>query len=90
MIDGKNSSSEWQLQVAKARFSQVVNSAVENGPQLVTKGGVPAVYVVSADLFETELASKVKDRKSILLSSPHSGLHLDLQRESSEGRDVEL
>lgn len=82
--------SKWQLQTAKAQFSQVVNQAIQNGPQLVTKAGHPAVYVVSAELYETELASKTRDRKNILLASPHRDQELDLSRSREEGREVDL
>ena len=37
---------KWQLQEAKARFSALVEDALENGPQIVTKRGVEAVVVV--------------------------------------------
>ena len=90
MIAKQNTQSEWQLQTAKAQFSQVVNRAVKDGPQLITKAGRPAVYIISTELFETEFASKAKDRKSILLASPHHEVALDIDRDSDEGREVEL
>ncbi len=90
IVDNNIPKSEWQLQTAKAQFSRVVNCALESGPQLVTKGGIPAVYIVSADMFETELSSKTKDRKRILLSSPHRDTPLDLTRDRDDGREVEL
>lgn len=80
----------WQLQTAKAQFSKVVKSAVECGPQLVTKGGAPAVYVISAALFDSEFARKVEDRKEILLVSPHRDQELDLTRDKEAGREIEL
>ena len=80
----------WQLQTAKAQFSRVVKCAVESGPQLVTKAGKPAVYIVSAKLFETEMSRNGHDRKSILLASPHLDMTLDLDRDRDEGRKVEL
>jgi len=36
----------WILQDAKARFSELVQCAVAEGPQLVTRHGVPTVVVV--------------------------------------------
>jgi len=80
----------WQLQTAKAQFSRVVTCAVNSGPQLVTKAGKPAVYVVSAEWFETELHRNGKDRKSILLASPHPEISLEVERSVDEGREVEL
>ena len=82
--------SEWQLQTAKAQFSQVVKLAVEVGPQLVTKSGVPAVYVVDAEAFEAEFASGALGRKRVLVASPHRDIALDLTRDRSEGREVDL
>ncbi len=86
----RTGAAEWQLQTAKARFSQVVKCAVEDGPQLVTKSGVPAVYVVDAETFERETAAGVSGRKGVLMSSPHSEVELDLSRDRGEGREVEL
>jgi antitoxin Phd len=38
----------WQLQDAKAKFSEVVRLAVNDGPQVVTVRGVETVVVLSA------------------------------------------
>jgi antitoxin Phd len=52
MIDAENNvQSSWQLQTAKAQFSRVVKCAVDSGPQLVTKAGKPAVFIVYAKQF---------------------------------------
>ena len=37
----------WQFQHAKARFSEVVRRAVDDGPQHITVRGAPAVVVLS-------------------------------------------
>jgi prevent-host-death family protein len=37
----------WKLEDAKARFSEVVNLAMSEGPQRVTRRGRPAVLVVA-------------------------------------------
>lgn len=39
--------SQWQLQDAKARFSQVVEAALQGEPQHVTRRGQEAVVVLS-------------------------------------------
>jgi antitoxin Phd len=41
-------SSTWQLQEAKSRFSELVETVLQVGPQTVTKHGKPAVVIVSA------------------------------------------
>jgi len=38
---------KWQLQDAKAKFSKVVDDAVEKGPQIVTRRGVETAVVAS-------------------------------------------
>lgn len=43
--------SDWQLQVAKNKFSERVRRAREEGPQTVTVHGKPAVVVVDAAEF---------------------------------------
>jgi prevent-host-death family protein len=39
----------WQLQAAKQRFSELVERARREGPQVVTKHGRAAAVVVSAE-----------------------------------------
>ncbi len=89
MIAEKENAPVWQLQTAKAQFSKVVRNALAGEPQLVTKGGAPAVYVISAETYEAE-ASKSSDRKRILLASPHGDIDLNLTRSETDGREVEL
>jgi antitoxin Phd len=38
---------KWQLQDAKARFSQLIEDTLEKGPQVVTRRGVDTAVVVS-------------------------------------------
>jgi prevent-host-death family protein len=60
--DAGQARSNWQLQEAKARFSEVVKRAREQGPQHVSVRGEPAVVVVS----EEEFARLVRPRPSIV------------------------
>ena len=41
----------WQLQDAKARFSELVDAALQEGPQTVTRRGEKAVVVISHQEF---------------------------------------
>ena len=52
----------WQLQEAKNHFSEVVDLAMKQGAQTVTKHGKPAVVIVSAEEYE----SIRKPKKSII------------------------
>lgn len=44
--------SKWQLQDAKAQFSQVVDQALKDGPQKITRYGKEVAVLLSADDFE--------------------------------------
>jgi prevent-host-death family protein len=52
----------WQLQDAKARFSELVKRANTEGPQHVSVRGQPSVVVVSATMYE----SMIEPRKSLV------------------------
>jgi prevent-host-death family protein len=60
--DTTSAHGNWQLQDAKARFSELVKRAREEGPQHVSVRGEPAVVVVS----EKEFARLVSPRRSIV------------------------
>lgn len=83
----------WQLQEAKAKFSEVVKRAQIDGPQEITVRGEPAVVVLT----RTEYERLVKPRPSLvelLRSSPLAKWDLegdlDLERDHSPTRDVLL
>ena len=48
----------WQLQEAKARFSEVVKSSREDGPQEITVHGIPTAVLVSKADFDRLVGSK--------------------------------
>lgn len=72
-------SNRWQLQQAKARLSEVVNLAISDGPQVITRHGKDAVVVVRADDFGKSAAPKVP-LGEFLLNSPLRGSGLRLHR----------
>ena len=43
----------WQLQDAKSKFSEVVEKAIHEGTQIVTKRGKKTVVVMPYDEYET-------------------------------------
>lgn len=82
----------WQLQTAKARFSEVFRRAHSEGPQYVTKAGKEAVVIVPAEQFQ-ELLSSNRQPKTLVeffRNSPLYGARLDLKRDKDIGRDIEL
>ncbi len=78
----------WQLQEAKQRFSQLVQRALDQGPQVVTRRGEEVVVVVSATEFQ-RLTGSVPDFKDFLLSLPDLG-GLEIRRATDAARLVEL
>lgn len=79
----------WKLQDAKAKFSQIVDEAIKNGPQYVTRHGSEAVVIVSVEEFE-ELRSSKPSFKDFLLSCPKASLDLDLTRQKDVPRSIDL
>lgn len=81
--------SRWKLQDAKNHFSQVVNYALTEGPQEVTKRGENSVVVLSYDLYRSLIQPK-EDIVDFLQNSPLKGLKLDLDRKKDFPRAIEL
>jgi prevent-host-death family protein len=80
---------EWQLQEAKNRLSQVVDSAVHDGPQTITLRGKPAAVVVSFEEFR-KLTQPQTKLSQFFRQSPLLEVELDLERQPDLGREVEL
>ena len=82
----------WQLQTAKARFSEVFRRARVEGPQLITRQGKDAVVMLRVEHFE-QLMGRSRPASNIvqfLRDSPFMGVELDLSRDQDIGRDVDL
>jgi prevent-host-death family protein len=58
----------WQVQDAKARFSEMLEKALSDGPQIVTKRGKQAAVLVSAELWHDLEARARPSLKDLLLS----------------------
>ena len=80
---------KWQLQEAKSRLSELVEKAVSNGPQVITKRGVESVVVISVAEYQ-KLRKPKKHLAEVFLESPLRGIQLDLKRQKDPGRDVDL
>ena len=80
---------EWQLQEAKNRLSQVVDSALHDGPQTITLRGKPTAVVVSFEEYRKLTQPRVC-LSSFFEQSPLYGVELDLNRSTDLPREVEL
>ncbi len=78
----------WQLQSAKNKLSEVVDSA-QRGPQVITRRGVDTAVVVSMDAWR-RLHRPATGLFEFFRNSPLVGVELDLERSRETDRDVEL
>ena len=79
----------WQLQDAKNKFSNLVDKAQHNGPQVVTKHGTDAVVVLSIDEYK-KLIKPQTNLVKFFQTSPLAKKDLDLTRSKETPRDIEL
>jgi prevent-host-death family protein len=89
---GQEGRREWQLQEAKARFSEVFRLARESGPQRVTKHGREGVVVLSAEEYARLARSEARKGSlaEFFAASPLRGSGIDLDRSRDFGRDIRL
>ena len=82
----------WQLQTAKARFSEVFRLTRSQGPQVITRQGKEAVVMLPLEDFE-RLSHRRRQPKSLVQffrESPLAGLKPDFKRDKDPGRDIDL
>src|SRR5262245_6502820 len=88
----KRHSQPWQLQTAKARFSELFRRARTEGPQVVTRQGKEQVVVLPAEQF-AQLIKRSRQPKSLVrffAESPLASITLDLSRDADAGREIKL
>lgn len=78
----------WQLQEAKAKLTALVNESKQE-PQIISRRGVYEVVVISMEKYK-KLTGQDENIVSFLQNSPLYGLELDLKRDKSPMRDVDL
>ena len=81
--------STWQLQEAKNRLSELVELAIHQGYQTITRHGEPAVVVVAFRDFQRWRRRQIS-LVEFLRKSPLQGVELDLRRDQSPPRKVAL
>jgi prevent-host-death family protein len=79
----------WQLQDAKNRFSEVVQKALEHGPQLITRRGVKTVVVMSVEDYQ-QLTKPKMNIVDFFRKSPLKDIEIDLKRDKDIGREIDL
>ena len=79
----------WSLAQAKARFSEVVDRALKQGPQAITRNGRPAVVVVAVEEWTRKIGRK-GTLADFFAASPLRGAGLEIERARGGAREIEL
>ncbi len=87
--------SQWTLQDAKNKFSEVVNAACSGTPQFVSKRGQPAVVILSTEAYRGLLKQGENGPTSfsdLLLAMPQTddGLEFEEARNDVHLREVDF
>jgi prevent-host-death family protein len=78
----------WQMQTAKARFSELVKHAAQEGPQDITLHGHSVAVVVSRELFD-RLSGNEQSLVDFMCASPLHGRD-DIMIERNRGLPREI
>ncbi len=83
------SHNNWKLEDAKARFSELVRTASERGPQRVSVRGHDRAVVLSVEDYE-RLRNAPKQKPLVAFMEGLALAELDLTREDDRGRDIDF
>ena len=80
----------WQMQTAKAQFSDLIRRAKQEGPQDITLHGKSVAVVISRELFE-KLNGNTESLVDFMRQSALHGMEeIEFERDKSLPRDVEF
>lgn len=82
----------WQVQTAKARFSEVFRRARLEGPQRITRQGKEGVVMIAEEQYD-RLVGRSHQPQSLVeffRTSPLVGVDLEIERDREPARDIEL
>src|ERR1044072_9878586 len=91
-LGARRQSQPWQLQTAKAQFSELFRRAFTEGPQVVTRQGKEQVVILPAEQF-ARLVKRGRQPKSLVrffAESPLVNITLDFSRDTDLGREIKL
>lgn len=85
----KKSKNFWQLQEAKAKFSQVIEEATKKGYQTITKKGEPVAVIISKKEFD-KITQPTTSFLEFFEAAPFPDIELDIQRSRDLPRKIDL
>ena len=78
----------WQVQDAKARFSEFLNATIKKGPQVVTRRGIKTAVMVPIEEWERLQKAAQPSLKEWLLAPEPRCDNLTYERGKLRGRPV--
>lgn len=72
----------WQINVARSRFSEVVETCIKSGPQIITRHGRNTAVIVSMEDYK-RLVTPKNNLKNILISTGFDSLSLTRDNSNS-------
>jgi prevent-host-death family protein len=85
----QNAKAAWTLADAKAHLSEVVDSALKKGPQVITRHGRKAVVVVASEEWDRKMRRK-GTLADFFADSPLRDSGLEVERSQDGPRDLDL
>ena len=79
----------WQIKDARANFSALVDRAISDGPQIVTRNGKKAVVVVSIEEW-TRRERRNGDLVEFFANSPLREERIEIKRQRDYPREIEF
>jgi prevent-host-death family protein len=79
----------WSVADAKARLSEVIDRALSQGPQTITRKGRKAVVVVSAEEWERK-TKRTGNLAEFFAGSPLRGSGIPIERTKDDPREIDL
>ncbi len=79
----------WAVAEAKSRFSEMIDRALADGPQIITRKGKEAVVVVSAEEWRRK-SRRAGNLAEFFATSPLRGSGLKIKRTKDGPRAIEL
>ncbi len=78
---------DWQVQQAKARFSELLDRTLKEGPQTVTRHGKAVAVIMPVEEYR-RLRNRGKSLKALLAAAPLEGVEIIRSRDT--GRTIKL
>jgi prevent-host-death family protein len=79
----------WTVAEAKAKFSEIIERAMSEGPQTITRKGRTAAVVVGAEEWERK-TKRIGNLAEFFAASPLRGSNLKLNRLKQRPRKISL